>query len=109
MVAVLVPGGGGHLGGTKFGVTGKQPQNVQVIVKEISCTEVVLHLTVSEGIIAQSDPTIRRRGTSFHIGMHVHLIMDLVTFMDLVIFIHLLPLPLLSSILPVSTFTHLHF
>ena len=43
---------------------GKQPQNVQVIVKETSCTEVVLHLTDSEGIIAQSDPTIRRRRTS---------------------------------------------
>ena len=43
---------------------GKQPQNVQVIVKETSCTEVVLHWTDSEGIMAQSDPTIHRRRTS---------------------------------------------
>ena len=43
---------------------GKQPQNVQVIIKKTACTEIIIHLTDSEGVLTQSNPTIRRRGIS---------------------------------------------
>ena len=43
---------------------GKQPQSVRVIIKETPCTEIIIHLTDSEGVITQSNPTICKRGTS---------------------------------------------